>query len=47
MASIRPYRPALRMDKAMEEIKGGMGTLYDARVVESCVRLLEGGFSFR
>lgn len=47
MASHRPYRPALGVDKALEEITNNKGILYDAEVVDSCVRLfMEKGFSF-
>lgn len=47
MASHRPYRPALGMDKALEEISRNRGTLYDAEVVDACLRLLlHKGFQF-
>jgi PAS domain S-box-containing protein len=47
MASHRPYRPALGIDKALEEIKKNSGTLYDDTVVEVCLRLFrEKGFQF-
>jgi len=47
IASHRPYRPALGIDKALEEIVQNKGILYDADVVETCVRLFrEKGFSF-
>ena len=39
MASHRPYRPALGLDAALEEIENNRGTLYDNAVVESCLRL--------
>jgi len=39
MASHRPYRPSIGMDKALEEINGNSGTLYDPRVVEACLKL--------
>jgi len=41
MASHRPYRPALGIDKALEEIKQGKGKLYDPEVADACVRLFE------
>lgn len=45
MASHRPYRPALGIDKALEEISQNRGTLYDADVVDACLRLFrEKGF---
>jgi PAS domain S-box-containing protein/putative nucleotidyltransferase with HDIG domain len=37
MSSHRPYRPALGIDKALEEITRGEGTIYDARVVRACL----------
>ena len=47
MVSHRPYRPALEMSKAIEEISHNKGTLYDAEVVEACLPLLtEEGFVF-
>jgi HD-GYP domain-containing protein (c-di-GMP phosphodiesterase class II) len=47
MASHRPYRGALGIDQALEEISGNRGILYDAEVVDTCLRLfLEKGFSF-
>ncbi|CAK0762761.1 putative two-component system response regulator [Gammaproteobacteria bacterium] len=39
MASHRPYRPALGLDKALEEIKCGAGRLYDQAAVSACLRL--------
>jgi putative nucleotidyltransferase with HDIG domain len=39
MASHRPYRPSIGMDKALEEINKNKGTLYDPRVVDACLRL--------
>jgi HD-GYP domain-containing protein (c-di-GMP phosphodiesterase class II) len=45
MASYRPYRPALGLDAALEEIEKNRGTLYDSTVVDSCLRLFrEKGF---
>lgn len=47
MASHRPYRPALGIDKALAEISRNRGTLYDADTVDACVRLFtEKGFAF-
>jgi putative nucleotidyltransferase with HDIG domain len=37
MSSHRPYRPAVGIDKALEEITRGEGTVYDARVVRACL----------
>ena len=39
MASHRPYRPALGIDKALEEIEKNKGTLYDNAVADTCLRL--------
>ncbi len=48
MASHRPYRPALGIEPAIEEIVRGRGTAYDEHVVDACVRLLrESRFAFR
>jgi PAS domain S-box-containing protein len=45
MASHRPYRPALGLNTALEEIENNKGTLYDADAVDACLRLFrEKGF---
>jgi PAS domain S-box-containing protein/putative nucleotidyltransferase with HDIG domain len=47
MASHRPYRPGLGLDKALEEISQNRGILYDPQAVDICLRLFgEKGFSF-
>lgn len=47
ISSHRPYRPALGLDVAFEEIESRSGTAYDADVVTACLRLFsEGGFAF-
>jgi len=47
MASHRPYRPALGVDKALEEIKKNKGVLYDSEVVNVCLKLFnEKSFEF-
>ena len=47
MASHRPYRPALGIDKALEEISKKKGILYDAEVVDACLKVFnEEGFKF-
>lgn len=47
MASHRPYRPALGIDKALEEISEKKGILYDPAAVDACLRLFnEKGFMF-
>ncbi len=39
MAANRPYRPALGTDKPLAEISEKRGLLYDAEVVDACLRL--------
>jgi HD-GYP domain-containing protein (c-di-GMP phosphodiesterase class II) len=39
MASHRPYRPALGIDAALEEIEKNKGILYDPAVADACLRL--------
>jgi PAS domain S-box-containing protein/putative nucleotidyltransferase with HDIG domain len=39
MASHRPYRPGLGIDKALEEIEQGRGSSYDPVVTDACLRL--------
>ncbi len=46
MSSHRPYRPALGMNKATEEISRNRGVLYDPDVVAACLSLLKKGFEF-
>jgi len=47
MSSHRPYRPALGIDKALEEISKNRGILYDTEVVDVCLKLFkEKGFKF-
>jgi PAS domain S-box-containing protein len=46
MSSHRPYRPALGIDRALEEINHNRGTLYDPNVVDACIKLFrEKGFN--
>ncbi|MFO7686863.1 MAG: HD-GYP domain-containing protein [Desulfobacterales bacterium] len=40
IASHRPYRPALGIDKALAEISANSGRLYEPHVVAACLRLL-------
>lgn len=48
MASHRPYRPALGIDKALEEISQKKGVLYDPEVVDTCLKLFaEKKFKFQ
>jgi len=47
MSSHRPYRPALGLGAALEEIAAGNGTRYDCDVAQACLGLFwEKGFSF-
>jgi len=47
MATHRPYRPAMNIEKALLELIQRKGTLYDAAVVDACVRLVsDKGFKF-
>jgi HD-GYP domain-containing protein (c-di-GMP phosphodiesterase class II) len=39
MSSHRPYRPALGISEALQEIDNNKGVLYDADVVDACLRL--------
>lgn len=43
MASHRPYRPSLGMPRALEELRQNSGRLYDSRVAEVCLTLVEEG----
>ena len=48
MASHRPYRPALGIQIALEEITKNSGILYDPDVVNSCLSVFrQGGFRFK
>ncbi|MFZ5450768.1 MAG: HD domain-containing phosphohydrolase [Thermodesulfobacteriota bacterium] len=47
MVSHRPYRPALGIDRALEEISRNKGVLYDSEAVDTCLKLfVEKGFEF-
>ncbi len=47
MTAFRPYRDALGVDIALDEIRKGRGKSYDPDVVDACVELFENGeFSF-
>ncbi|MCJ7604847.1 MAG: HD-GYP domain-containing protein, partial [Dehalococcoidales bacterium] len=41
MSSHRPYRPALGLDIALDEVSRASGVLYDRNVVDACLNLLE------
>jgi PAS domain S-box-containing protein/putative nucleotidyltransferase with HDIG domain len=40
MVSHRPYRPALGIEKAVEEIRKGRGKLYDSKAVSACIKVI-------
>ncbi len=42
IASHRPYRSALGLDAALNEIEKNRGIIYDADVVDACLRLFKG-----
>ena len=47
MSSHRPYRPALGIDNALEEITKGKGVCYDSDVVDACLKVVKDkGFKF-
>ena len=47
MHSFRPYRPALGIDVALEEITRLKGTQFDPAVVDACLELFQNSeFSF-
>ncbi|NQT66935.1 MAG: PAS domain S-box protein [Actinobacteria bacterium] len=47
MSSDRPYRPALGLDKAIEEIKKNKGILHDPGIVDACIKVItKKGFRF-
>jgi len=41
MSSHRPFRPALGQEKALDEISNYRGVLYDAKVVDVCLKLFQ------
>ncbi|MDO9529414.1 MAG: hypothetical protein Q7J27_09665, partial [Syntrophales bacterium] len=46
MASHRPYRPAEKIEDALEEISRNKDVLYDPQVVDACLKLFtEKGFT--
>jgi HD-GYP domain-containing protein (c-di-GMP phosphodiesterase class II) len=48
MASYRPYRPAMGIEAALEEIKKNKGVLYDNTVADACLRLFrEKGYKLK
>jgi len=43
MSSDRPYREALGIDQALQEISAGRGTIYDRDVVDACLSVIGEG----
>lgn len=43
MAFHRPFRPALGIDKALQEISDKKGVLYDPKVVDACLKVFADG----
>ena len=43
MISHRPYRAALGIEAALDEIQKGKGKLYDPAVVDACLKLFKSG----
>ena len=41
VASYRPYRPALGIDVAISEIKENRGVIYDSKIVDICLEVLD------
>lgn len=41
MSTHRPYRAALGIEKALEEIERGRGSIYDQLVVDACTKLFK------
>ncbi|HEY5388639.1 MAG TPA: HD-GYP domain-containing protein [Thermoleophilia bacterium] len=46
MCSHRPYRAALGIEAALDEVRSGAGTRYEAAAVEACEKVFAEGFAF-
>ncbi|MCJ7626397.1 MAG: HD-GYP domain-containing protein, partial [Anaerolineaceae bacterium] len=46
MSSHRPYRPALGIEKALEQIRKDRGALLNPDVVDACLRIFKEGYKF-
>jgi HD-GYP domain-containing protein (c-di-GMP phosphodiesterase class II) len=44
MLNHRPYRPALGIEKALDQIRQDRGTLLDPDVVDTCLKMFEQGY---
>jgi len=40
MSSHRPYRPALSIKTAIDEISKNKGKLYDPKIVDACIKVI-------
>lgn len=47
MVSRRPYRSALGVNKALDEIRENRGRFYHPDVVDACLRIFDKGFEFK
>lgn len=48
LCALRPYRPALGLEKGLEEVRRGRGLRYDTRAVDACLRVFrDGRFAFK
>ena len=47
MSSHRPYRAALGVERALNEIKRNRGVLYEPEYVDICLELFQEGFAFK
>jgi HD-GYP domain-containing protein (c-di-GMP phosphodiesterase class II) len=45
ISSHRPYRPALGLERSLEEIQEQRGVFYDPDVVDACVHVMQNGFA--
>jgi response regulator RpfG family c-di-GMP phosphodiesterase len=46
MASHRPYRPAVGISQALDEIRKNKGIKYESKVVDACLKIVKKGFKF-
>jgi HD-GYP domain-containing protein (c-di-GMP phosphodiesterase class II) len=46
MSQHRPYRPALGVGAALDEVRRGAGTLFDEGAVAACLAVFDDGFTF-
>ena len=46
MSNHRPYRPAIGLEQALDQVASNAGVLYDAEAVRHCLAAFEDGFEF-